>query len=147
MKKLSFITIILAIAAMLTCGLPSCRELAQNGDFSGQWQIMTIEYPDGTTVDPEGTRYYCFYRDVAQLTATGDTRISGNLAYDEDARTFAIEFPYDSPVNLKPWGITFPDTTDPNAKGFTAHFTINVLTSERLVMTTEEGAVITCRKW
>lgn len=132
---------------MMACGLSSCRELAQNGDFSGQWQIQTMEYPDGTTVDPEGNRYYCFYRDVAQLTAPGGTRITGNLAYNEDAGTFAIDFPYDPPTYLKLWGITFPDTTDPNEKGVTARFTINVLTSERLVMTTEAGVVITCRKW
>lgn len=132
---------------MMTCGITSCRELAQNGDFSGQWQIQTIEYPDGTTVDPEGTRYYCFYRDVAQLTAPGGTRVTGNLAYDEDAGKFAIEFPYEKASYLKSWGITFPDLTDPDTKGVTARFTINALTSERLVMTTEAGAVITCRKW
>lgn len=124
-----------------------CRELAQNGDFSGQWQIVTIEYPDGNAVNPEGTRYYCIYRDVAQLTGPNDIRITGNLAYDESARSFSIEFPYEEAQYLAPWGIEFPASVAPDTKGTIVKYTINVLTSERLVMTTEFGAVITCRKW
>ena len=73
MKKIYSLTVFF-IAAAVALFATSCRELAQNGDFSGQWQILSIEYPDGTTIDPEGTRYYCIYRDVAQLTAPGGTR-------------------------------------------------------------------------
>ncbi len=140
---------VIYIALMMVALFSSnaCRELAQNGDFSGQWQILSMDYPDGTSVDPEGKYYYCIYRDVAQLTATGGTRVVGNLVYDEDAMRFSIQFPYESARGLARWGITFPDTVDPAAKGLTVNFTINHLTSEQLIMTTEMGVVITCRKW
>lgn len=126
----------------------SCfQELALNGDFSGQWQVLSMDYPDGTRVDPEGTRYYCIYRDVAQLTNPEGVMVTGSLVYDEDAMQFSIQFPYESASGLARWGITFPDTVDPNAKGMTVHFSINHLSSEKLIMTTEMGVVITCRKW
>jgi hypothetical protein len=146
MKKIYSLTVFF-IAAAVALFATSCRELAQNGDFSGQWQILSIEYPDGTTIDPEGTRYYCIYRDVAQLTAPGGTRVTGNLSYDEDAGTFSIQFPGNSPSYLKDWGITFPDDISDEQQELTARFTINDLTSKRLVMTTDMGVVITCRKF
>ena len=146
MKKIYSLTVFF-IATAVAIFATSCRELAQNGDFSGQWQILSIEYPDGTTIDPEGTRYYCIYRDVAQLTAPGGTRVTGNLSYDEDAGTFSIQFPDNSPSYLKNWGITFPDDISDEQQELTARFTINDLTSKRLVMTTDMGVVITCRKY
>lgn len=135
---------VISLAAVMSS---SCRELAQNGDFSGQWQVLSIDYPDGTTIDPEGTRYYCIYRDVAQLTAPGGTRLTGNLAYDEDAGKFSIQFPHEQPQRLASWGITFGSDIDPEQDGCTAQFTINSLSSSRLIMTTETGNVITCRKY
>jgi len=146
MKTISNIILFLSLVFFVAFTATSCRELAQNGDFSGQWQVLSIDYPDGTTVDPEGTRYYCIYRDVAQLTAPGDIRITGNLAYDEDNNRFSIQFPYEEVRYLAPWGITAPNGVAPDMVGFTADFTIQTLTSSRLVMTTG-GVVITCRKF
>lgn len=142
-QKLSILTLLLTLLSLTSC----FKELAQNGDFSGQWQVLSIDYPDGTSVDPQGEYYYCIYRDVAQLTNTQAERVTGNLVYDEDAMRFSIQFPYESAAGLAPWGITFPDTIDPATKGLTVNFKINHLTSEQLIMTTEMGVVITCRKW
>ncbi|MCM1292536.1 MAG: lipocalin-like domain-containing protein [Bacteroides sp.] len=140
----------IAMAALMGCimmmWLGSCRELAQNGDLSGQWQVTSIDYADGSTFDPDGTRYYCFYRKVAQLTAPGAELHTGNLVYDEDASTMSIEFPRDRPLDLTTWGIVVPETDQIDELGFTAHFTINELTSSRLVMTSN-GTVIRCRKF
>lgn len=147
MKTITKIIMMLSLAVATILPSTSCRELAQNGDFSGQWQVLSMDYPDGTTVDPEGTRYYCFYRDVAQLTSQGALRVTGNLVYDEAGRKFSIEFPYEYAVNLAPWGITLPEGVDPMTQGYVAHFTIQTLTESRLVMTTDQGVVITCRKF
>lgn len=146
MKTISNIILFLSLTFFAAFSATSCRELAQNGEFSGQWQVLSIDYPDGTTVDPEGTRYYCIYRDVAQLTAPGNIRITGNLAYDEDNKRFSIQFPYEEVMDLAPWGITAPEGVDPYMLGYTADFTIQTLTSSSLVMTTR-GVVITCRKF
>lgn len=147
MKKVIYKIFMATVALVAIFSFGACRELAQNGDFSGQWQVLSMDYPDGTSVDPEGERYYCFYRDVAHLTSPEGTRVTGNLVYDEDAMKFSIQFPYQTVRGLERWGITFPDGVDPNSKGETAHFTINLLTSEDLIMTTQMGVVITCRKW
>lgn len=130
------------IAALSTT---SCRKLALHGDFSGQWQILTIDYPDGTHEEPQGEYYYCFYRDVAQLTNISGIRIVANLAYNDDA--FVLQFPYERAGRLAPWGITCPDTVDPGMLGYSAGFTIDKLTSKRMVMTTDMGVTITCRKY
>lgn len=139
--------IILATVASMT----SCRELAQNGDLSGQWQILSIDHTDGTATDPEGKAYYCFYRNVAQLTNTNTTRVTANMVYDEKARTITLQFPYNSPAQLNQWGITQagsaldPDAepTDPTA----VTILINHLSASRLVMTLPGGNTVTCRKY
>lgn len=140
MKKI--ILLCLIIAAL---GSTSCRKLALHGDFSGQWQILTIDYPDGTHVEPQGEYYYCFYRDVAQLTDLNNTRIVANMTYTDDE--FVLQFPYEIVERLAPWGIICPDTVDPETKGYSATFTIDRLTSKRLVMTTDMGVTIACRKY
>lgn len=146
MKRIFNFCVIMAALA-LSVFASSCRELAQNGDFSGQWQVLSIEYPDGTTVDPCGTLYYCIYRDVAQLTAPNDIRVTGNLHYDEDARMFSIQFPRDTPEYLAQWGIEIPDDNEADFEQVVARFAIDTLTSSRLVMTGATGIVVTCRKF
>ncbi len=146
MKTISNIILFLSLTIFAAISATSCRELAQNGDFSGQWQVLSFDYPDGTTVDPEGTRFYCIYRDVAQLTDNTGVRVTGNLIYDEDNNRFSIQFPEEELRDLAPWGITAPEGADPDMLGYTADYTIETLTSSRLVMTTR-GVVITCRKF
>lgn len=145
--KRTLTKLITAVLAFFALATTSCRELAQNGDFSGQWQVLTMEYPDGSTVNVQGQRYYCIYRDVAQLTAPGGTMLTGNLTYDEDAGRFSIQFPHETAAKLAPWGIEIPEGPDNTPDGCTARFVINTLTSQRLVMTGETGIVITCRKY
>ncbi len=141
----SLITAAVAFVAVISAS--SCRELAQNGDFSGQWQVLTIEYPDGTTENVQGERYYRIYRDVLQLSAPGGTLVTANLFYDEDAGTFSAQFPYDTPAYVAPWGIGCPEGVDPSVNGFTARFTINKLSASQLIFTGETGIVVTCRKF
>lgn len=141
----SFLATALVFVAVIVAS--SCRELAQNGDFSGQWQVLTIEYPDGTTENVQGKRYYRVYRDVLQLAAPGGTVVTANLVYDEAAAVFSAQFPYTTPADVASWGIGCPDGTDPSAKGFTARFSINKLSASQLVFTGETGIVVTCRKF
>lgn len=146
MKRLKHLLVMtVALATVLVAF--SCRELAQNGDFSGQWQVLTIEYPDGTTENVQGQRYYRIYRKVLQLATPGQTVVTANLQYDEDAATFSAQFPYATRREVIPWGIACPEGVDPEETGFMVHFTINELSSSRLVFTGETGIVITCRKF
>lgn len=142
----------LLLITLAALAASSCRELSQDGDLAGQWQILTIEHPDGTVTNPEGHNYYCFYRNVCQLTNTNTTRITANMVYNESGATITLDFPYESIANLKPWGITqagsalTPDVApDPDTKTITLK--INHLTSSRLTMTAPGGNVITCRKY
>ena len=146
-RLFNFLLIILAIVAPAT----SCRELAQNGDLSGQWQIRSIDHPDGTSTDPDGYNYYCFYRNVAQLTNTNTTCVSANMVYNEKASTITLQFPYEKIENLKAWGITQPGSAlnpeEPANDPSTVTLVINHLSASRLVMTAPGGNVITCRKY
>ena len=148
--KSRLIYLILSLVALMAA--PSCRELAQDGDLAGQWQILTVEHPDGSVTNPEVHYYYCFYRDVAQLTNTNTTRITASMVYDEDQRFMSLTFPYEPIAYLAPWGISqtgsafAPDATpDPESK--TVTFKISYLSSKKLVMTAPGGNVITCRKY
>ena len=122
-----------------------CRELDHNGDLEGQWQIMSIEWAGGSVTDPHGEYYYCFYRDICQLTNIYTTRITANMAYEKSARIISLQFPYDDPAGFSRWGLTGADAIDSDPT--TVRLTINALTSSRLIMTTSSGTVITLRKW
>lgn len=141
LRTLSIITIVLT-----ALGTTSCRELALNDDLDAQWQIMSIDYPDGTQIGAV-PYYYCFYRHTANLTTPDKYPITANLTYEGNDLT--LEFPYvDYPSQLAPWGITMPDDmTEPVEEGYTIHYTVNHLSSKKLVMTTDLGVTITCRKF
>lgn len=144
MKNITRILSIIIIT-IATMGSTSCRELALNGDLDAQWQVMTLDYPDGTQSAP-GQYYYCFYRHTANLTTPGLYPITANLTYDGDDLT--LEFPYvSSPTQLAPWGITVPDDATKPQGGWIIHYTVNHLSSKKLVMTTDLGITITCRKF
>lgn len=133
----------LTLAAIL---FSSCRETALHGDFSGQWKVESIDWPDGSSVNPEGTRFYNFYRHVAQLSGPPQKRVTGNLAYDGDARRFSIGFPEINAEEVYPWGIDVPDDV-PDGSAYSAEFSILRLDSEHLVFKATDGTVISCRKW
>lgn len=136
------------LLALLCAGAStSCRELSQIGDLAGQWQVLSIDYPDGTTVDPQGAVFYNFYRDVAQLRDNDGGRSTASMAYDEQASKMTLHFPYSSPYALAQWGITCPDPELEAVKDFTISFDIKTLTSDRLVITSQYGVTISMRKF
>ena len=49
--------LILLMAAVFALTVSSCRKRSINGDLDGMWQVMSIEYADGTVVNPEATYY------------------------------------------------------------------------------------------
>lgn len=135
--------IALTVAMAITT---SCRETALHGDFSGQWKVESIDRPDGAAVNPEGTRFYSFYRHVAQLSGPPQVRITGNLAYDGEADEFSIGFPEIHAAQVYPWGIDVPDDVADGAP-YSARFTILRLDGEHLVFKATDGTVISCRRW
>lgn len=141
MKRL-LIQLMLIVASSIS--FSSCRELAQNGDLSGQWQITAIDLKDGTSVDPEGNYYYCFYRNVCQLTNTNTTRVTANMVYDEKAATITLEFPRDNVARLGQWGLS-ADDLDPETS--TVRIAVKSLNASRLIMQTPAGTTISCRKY
>ena len=137
MKKLA---LILANILILV-GLGSCQDTPLIGDLAGQWQITKIEYPDGTVVE----RYYCFYRHTAQLTG-GEvhTEHTANMTYDKPDIT--LEFPRAGGWQLTQWGIIATDTPGESTT-WVQKYHIDTLNGSKLVMTTEQGVVIYCRKF
>lgn len=142
----------LMLALLLCVGLSgltsSCRDLPLIGDLAGQWQILTLEYPDGTVTPttPEKYYYYCFYRHTAQLFYYGLSHgHTANMDYDNPDIT--LEFPYMTGNELANWGITVPEGTDGTVKGWTQHYVIEKLDDERLVLRTDQGVTITMRRY
>lgn len=131
-------------ALVLFTFFSGCRELPLIGDLAGQWQIVSIVYPDGNVVNnPE--RYYAFYRHTAQLTAPGGNKHTANMTYDNPE--LALEFPKVSPIWLSEWGVSVPEGSDDATRGWVQRYHIDKLDNSHLVMTTAEGAVITLRKY
>ncbi len=135
MKKLILITTA-AIIAIIAFG--GCRKRPINGDLDGMWQIMTVEYPSAPTLVPD--RYYlCLYRHTANLRHYGGFTIGGNMIYDEEADSLAVEFPYPGT-----WlGYVGVETHTP----YTFRFRILRLTNKQLVMSLNDTVTYTLRKF
>lgn len=129
----------------------SCREMPHNGHLSGQWQVLTIDHPDGTSTDPEGTIYYCFYRHVCQLTNTDLARITANCFYNDKDATIWLEFPYNNITDLYQWGLiesgSAVDPDEPVENDHVVVLKINHLSSSRLSFTVPGGNTLTLRKY
>lgn len=82
--------------------------MPENGDLDGQWQILSIEYSDGSIIQPKGY-YYCLFRSVVNLTSRTNAIQSGNLTYKD--RKLSLSMPYSTAEQLKPWGIDNVETT------------------------------------
>lgn len=108
MKKIKHILIIMAIACVVAATATSCRKMPENGDLDGQWQIMSIEYNDGTMSNPKGM-YYCLFRSVVNLTSRTHATQSGNLHYKD--RKLTLSMPYSTAAMLEPWGMNSAETT------------------------------------
>lgn len=122
--------ILLSIILLFAGG---CRKAPINGDLDGQWQVMTIENADGSTVTPDNV-FYCFNLHVAELTS-GKGTVFANMTYSHPDIT--LDFPYvKSPAGLATWGLG----SNP------AVIKVISLSSKKLVMQSGETTV-TCRKF
>lgn len=144
MKKMKNILMAALIVALVVLSTAACRELPTNGKLDNQWQILTIEYPDNRVENPEGTLYYCFYRDIVQLTR-GAVVATANLS--QEGSTLTMQFPYSTASQLTPWGLTVADGEPTNAKGPVYTVNIDHLSDRTLQMTTSRGVRITCRRY
>ena len=142
MKTLYKIIVLTLIAAtgLLAAG---CRDCPTNGKLDNQWQIMTIEYPDGTVQQPQKL-YYCFYRDIVQLT-TGGVVATANLS--QKGSTLTMEFPYSTADELTRWGLTLAPGEPTNVAGPVYTVGIDHLSDRTLRMITSQGVTISCRKF
>lgn len=141
MKKI--LPLLAAITILL--GAASCRKLPLHGDFSGMWQILTIEYPDGTVKESNHDYYYCFNRHVVMLRQNGNGYLNGNLTYNDT--DFTLQFFDVYTRYLAHWGITLPEGMDHYTGEVVINYTIDKLTSKQLIVTTEQGVTITMRKY
>ncbi len=105
--KLTDKILLLLMASLLAVAASSCRKRYINGDLDGMWQVMSIEYNDGTVVSPEAT-YYCLVLHTFNLQRPG-VRIAGNMVYEGDM--LKLEAPYATAESLKPWGMDDTVTT------------------------------------
>lgn len=159
-KLLSFF-----IFTSMVVALNSCRDLPQNGDFSGFWQITAIRDADGTEQPVDRNHFYGFYRTVFNLLGghnltepdmTYYAEKTGNLAYY--GTSFVLEFPRFEPSwDLTSWG--FPERPDGVVYKVPVHayYTINSLDGDALVMTLDRitdadqeypaGITIVCRRY
>ncbi len=107
MKHLNKIKLITFLCILISV-MPSCRKMAENGDLDGQWQILSIEYSDGTITSPKGY-YYCLFRSVVNLTSRANALQAGNLVYKD--RELTLTMPYSTVEQLAPWGMNATQTT------------------------------------
>lgn len=131
MKSKLIVAIMLLLAAV---SFSSCRKAAINGDLDGQWQLMTIDEPDGSVVAPQRT-YYCLYLHTVNLIYPGGM-VPGNMTYEEKARKLTIEFPTVDLTKLAPLGIVSNPVV----------FDIRQLSHQNMVLEAD-GKVLTFRKF
>ena len=130
----------IAVKSLLTTG---CNDRPTNGKLDHQWQIMTIEYPDGTVQQPEKL-YYCFYREVMQLTSGG---VVATAHLTQKGSTLTMEFPYSTADELTRWGLTLAPGEPTNVAGPVYTVEIDHLSDRTLRMVTSQGVTISCRKF
>lgn len=131
LRTLICLSTIIFIVAFST----GCRKAYINGDLDGQWQVMSIEYQDGTLVSPERT-YYRINLHTMQLFAVGYGQQTANMTYDRDEASIYCDFPRSDVKALSRYGIS----SNP------VNFKILEMTSKKLVLSTD-GTVISCRKF
>ncbi len=122
----------------------ACSRSNNMGKLHAMWQVMSIEYPDGTVTDDFSPRlYYNFDQNVVQLCTSDDQTQSqgwyaGNVSGEDPDYIFS--FPYNETewnmLKIQPWGI------DENP----APVHILELDGKTLRMKLGEN-IITCRKF
>lgn len=146
MKPTNIISIAFIAIVMLLSH--SCRVRSINGELDAQWQITGIEYADGTQAElsPNGL-YVSFYRHTIQFytpPAVWENRPTGNMTYDENTQTIAVEMPYWAP-EFHNWGLDIP--ADRYATPYYTSFKVLSLSDKYLTLRTPEGTVISLRKY
>ena len=146
----------LRILLMLICTLmitASCRNVSDNGELDGYWQIMTIETAQSLPVPEIPRKYIGIQSRVIQCVGTDNEPFAtGNLAYDKSAQTISCDFPYyDKFLPLYP---DYPDRDEGyrlRAFGIYAKqvkMQIKVLNNSRLVLfDPNSGTTISCRRF
>lgn len=145
MKMMKIFKVLAAVAVATL--LWSCNKVSDNGDFDGQWQLMTVTTPSGEETAINRC-YYCIMLHTANLRASGHATLTANMTYvKKESVTF--EFPYASPEDLYPWGLYAEDFpgVDQTKNGVTVTFKVNSLTSDKLIMTSPSGNVLSLRKF
>lgn len=144
-KKLTILTALML--CICTSLLTSCRVAPSNGDLDAQWQLMSIDYTDGTQTVPATRTYYSFYRHTANVTLVGGQSATANLTYIE-GQSLTLEFPLNTPESLLAWSLPVPADADAGQTGVTISFTVNHISSSKLILTADsDGAVYTFRKF
>lgn len=101
--------IITFFAAVMLLVAASCRKAPINGDLDAQWQVMSVNYADGTTTDPDGSLYICISLHTLQLRGKG--LYTANMAYDSEAGVITLDFPLAKDADLRPWGFSSTRTS------------------------------------
>lgn len=141
MKKIRYIAA-MAMMAVIMVAMSGCRKWSDNGKLDGQWQIMSIEnVATGDVSVPVPTHYYCMNLHVVNLTpAINNDIITGNMHYDKNASTVAMDFPYcktpEQIAQLNRWGIYSNEVS----------FNILELDGKKLVLRSSDS-VITFRRF
>ena len=112
----------------------ACEKSNNMGELRGQWQLISIQYPDGsvTSPGPEGVRrYLSMDLHVVQLTSTDNSdlnfyKVAGDVSGETPDLTFYFPYSEDQQGRdvLSLWGI------DDNP----ARVTVSTLDHNRLVM-------------
>lgn len=124
---------IIALIITLGAGVTACVNGSKNHDLDGQWQIMTIEFADGTSESP-ARMYYCIYLHTVNVTSPVLDPQTANMTYSGD--DLILSFPYYEEGMLLPWGMDSAET----------HFKVRYLTPSKLIIESDY-ATITMRKF
>lgn len=131
MRRLVYLAVITLFTIILAT--TSCRKWPENGKLDGMWQIMSVEYSDGTTTS-RMKYYYNFQRSICQLT--GSSTCTGNMTYAKKEARLQIDFPESALSQLRPYGIAENPVI----------FKIIKLTNSSLILS-NEYSTITFRKF
>lgn len=151
MKKIQKLLVLIAL--ILSGQLyTACDKMPMNGDLDGMWQLMNIEYADGSNQTPDKQRYMCIQLHLVQLTVYSNahqgiyahfTHEGNNLRlYDYYDLTHWVNTQTTNEVledasQLLPWGISGLDVT----------YHIEKLNGNALILKDPAGTTLTFRKF
>lgn len=151
MKKIQKLLILIAVALS---GLlnTACDKVPMNGDLDGMWQLMDIEYTDGTHQTPDKQRYMCIQLHLIQLTVYSNVHqgIYSHFTHNGDElrlydfydlrhwkNTETTNEVLEDASQLEPWGISGLDVT----------YHIVKLNGSALILKDPSGTLLTFRKF